>query len=235
VKVALVAQNYEKSFFEYVDDIMSRALPVLEVLRQVCIFSFVKGGLKQKQLDTFRKEFIQVYSIFIKVYGYQHIITFQKLLQLNLIKKHESSKNNYGAIVKQLNLINDYESFQPQSVSSVYAGYAPISVRLIQLASQSLEPSDEIQPLSWVKHLETLKLFPGPIIEECNLSSSSIEKNDPATLLVFIGGVTFAEISAIRCLSETSGYNFFMIGRKFTVLTTSIINAGRMFSSVMES
>ena len=45
-------------------------------------------------------------------------------------------------------------------------------------------------------------------------------------LLVYIGGITFGEIAAIRFLNETMQFH------KFIILTTSIINSKKIFDSL---
>lgn len=180
---------------------MSRNVPVIQVLRQVCLYSISHNGIKQKKYDTFRKDFIQVY-------GYNHILTLQNLERIRLIYKHDGTKSTYPSLIKNLQLIGDYESsVKHRDVSSVYAGYAPISVRLIQAACQLLDPSKEPTTPTWANHLETLKLLPGAFVEQNLPSPTGFKKAiaNPSTLVVFIGGVTLAEISAIRVLSETSG------------------------------
>lgn len=200
---SLIFRTEDGDFLEFLDDLMSRKVPASKVLRLVCIYSYVRGGLKSKILDNFRRDFLQMY-------GYSYMIPLQNMLKINLLRKQDSSKNPYGTLMKNLALANDYESSLDEAkVSSAYAGYAPISVRIIQLACQSFEPSDEILPLTWQKGLDTLKILPGDIFEH-EKPTEGFKKfsKEVSTLLVFIGGITLAEISAIRCLALTRGIFF---------------------------
>ena len=81
--------------------------------------------------------------------------------------------------------------------------YAPMSVRLIQYCSKP----------GWKSIIDSLDLLPGPSFEEYQNSSQNKNKLETTkkirqnngtkrTLVVFVGGCTYAEISALRFLSQ---------------------------------
>ena len=72
-----------------------------------------------------------------------------------------------------------------------------------------------------------LKKLPGEIEFPLNEKEIISPKNKPNFILVvFIGGVTYAEISAIRYLNRTSPFH------KFIILTTHIINGKTLINSL---
>jgi hypothetical protein len=81
-------------------------------------------------------------------------------------------KSNFSQLSKALKLVNEYESNISQfDVSYAYAGYAPISLRIIQLASLSLpgypapKPNSKPVSLSFQGSADILNLLPGPTVE----------------------------------------------------------------------
>jgi len=47
---------------EYIEELINRQESILKVLRLLCLYSQVSNGLKQKVLDTFKREILQVLS-----------------------------------------------------------------------------------------------------------------------------------------------------------------------------
>ena len=149
-------------------------LDFFHVLRLFCLQSLCSGGIR-KNYDALKKMIVQTY-------GYQHIFTLYNLERSGFLRRKESKSNvgGLGSILdsstnsswhllkKNLNLIaddadNGYEVSGFQSdidISYVAAGYAPLSVRLVQAAAQ---------PKGWGSRgkevIETMKLLPGPMVE----------------------------------------------------------------------
>jgi hypothetical protein len=181
----------------------------------MCQYSLVFGGLKQKLYDQFRKDVCEAY-------GAKHIFTFQNLAKVGLLHVHNGSKSPFSQISKALKLVNDYDSDNVADVSAVYRGFAPISVRLIQAASRILPQTSDTKSrgLSWKGYEDVLALTPGKLIEKSIIpetrsfktssTTNSLESPEkiPITLVVFIGGCTFAEISALRNLSRNEKGSF---------------------------
>ncbi|KAG5607934.1 hypothetical protein H5410_029426 [Solanum commersonii] len=128
------------------------------------------------------------------------------------------------------------EKYSPNDISYVFSGYAPLSIRLVQHAIRS----------GWRPIEEILKLLPGPHsdIKRGGFSSSpsldslngSLHNSDKVVdgrrslvLVVFIGGVTSAEISALRFLSAQEGMAYDII-----VATTKIVNGSTLTETFVE-
>lgn len=46
-----------------IEDLMSRQAPMMTVLRAAVLLSLTSGGIKQKALDAFKREFLQVSEV----------------------------------------------------------------------------------------------------------------------------------------------------------------------------
>jgi len=137
----------------------------------------------------------------------------------------------------------------PKDISFTYNGYAPLSVRLVELCSS---------PMGWKRIDDILNLLPGktfeytqelPFVSQRDMGTATTEtKKDgkeskgetktqstpssgkkPLTLVYFLGGVTFAEISALRHLSEKESH-----GRDYIIATTKLISGTTLINSVKE-
>ena len=79
----------------------------------------------------------------------------------------------------------------------------------------------------WGMYKELLKKIPGDTdfpADETEISNNSGEKQ--FFLIVFIGGITYGELAAIRYLNKT------LVNKKFIVLTTGMINYKNIFDSL---
>jgi len=106
----------------------------------------------------------------------------------------------------------------------------PLSARLVEIAAER----------GWRSIEETLNMLPGRCFEVRQELPASVEERSrimqkdeqtkkPLTLVYFIGGVTFSEISAIRHLSEKES-----LARDFIVATTQLCNGDTMLAEVVE-
>ncbi|XP_044460660.1 vacuolar protein-sorting-associated protein 33 homolog isoform X3 [Mangifera indica] len=194
------AQSYDICF-EHIEEIIHKQEPLNKVLRLLILFSVTNSGLPKKQFDYLRRELLHSY-------GFEHMATLNNLEKAGLLKKQES-KSNWLTIKRALQLVvEDTDSANPNDISYVFSGYAPLSIRLVQNAVRS----------GWRPMEEILKLLPGPQMESKRGAFSSNPSSDmlqgalgsvdkladgrrSLVLVVFIGGVTFAEIAALRFLS----------------------------------
>ncbi|KAI8845521.1 Sec1-like protein [Chytridium lagenaria] len=216
VQQNVVAGTVLSSHLDYIEELICRQAPLMHVLRLLGLYSLTAGGLKQKNYDFLRREVIQTY-------GFEHLITFQNFAKLSIIKPVDNSRNNFSSIRKLLRLIvDDVDEHKPNDVSYVYSGYAPISVRLVQLATTKFTINSSMAAfdtsaatiVGWKGSDELLTLLNTGVYfeEEQNTVDASllIEKKTqtPVTLVVFVGGCTFTEISALRYLAKQDGEFF---------------------------
>uniref|UniRef100_A0A2K6GIK7 VPS33A core subunit of CORVET and HOPS complexes n=1 Tax=Propithecus coquereli TaxID=379532 RepID=A0A2K6GIK7_PROCO len=173
----------------YIEDCIAQKHPLIKVLRLVCLQSVCNSGLKQKVLDYYKREILQV-SI------------YPLLVYIN----------------------RGYLRTNPTDISYVYSGYAPLSVRLAQLLSRP----------GWRSIEEVLRILPGPHFEERQPLPTGLQKKrqpgeNRVTLIFFLGGVTFAEIAALRFLSQLEDG-----GTEYVIATTKLMNGTSWIEALME-
>ncbi|XP_023594962.1 vacuolar protein sorting-associated protein 33A isoform X2 [Trichechus manatus latirostris] len=202
----------------YVEDCIAQKHPLIKVLRLICLQSVCNSGLKQKVLDYYRREILQTY-------GYEHILTLYSLEKAGLLRPQAGGRNNYPTIRKTLRLwMDDVNEQNPTDISYVYSGYAPLSVRLAQLLSRP----------GWRSIEEVLRILPGPHFEERQPLPTGLQKKrqpgeNRVTLIFFLGGVTYAEIAALRFLSQLEDG-----GTEYVIATTKLMNGTSWIESLME-
>ncbi|KAI8394045.1 Sec1-like protein [Radiomyces spectabilis] len=120
---------------EYIEEMINKQKPLIQVLRLLCLMSLAQGGLKAKLYDQFQRDIVQTY-------GYEHITTLQRLEKLGLLTRRTSSTPSRSAFAQSRRLlrliVDDVDEFNPNDISYVYSGYAPLSVRLIQCALKKI-------------------------------------------------------------------------------------------------
>lgn len=147
VQQNLAAGADPSSQFEAIEELIARDTPLPQVLRLLCIYSCISGGIKSKELDHFRR-------LILQGYGYQHLLTLHNLEKLQMFLSRASplasmipmsgasagptgTKTNYTYLRKQLRLIVDeVNEGDPNDIAYVYSGYAPLSIRLVQCILQ---------------------------------------------------------------------------------------------------
>jgi hypothetical protein len=235
VQQNLAAGADPSSQHDAIEELISRDAPLAEVLRVLCLESCISGGIKQRELELFKKMILQAY-------GYQHILTLDALEKLQLLLSRSSpvasmipmsgagatagTKTNYTYLRKALRLIVDeVNEHDPNDIAYVYSGYAPLSVRLVQCilqkqyltsitrggtntaagvgaggASQGWRGFDEA-----VKHVrgytfDEVQKGEDKAVKARALLSGSGEKR--IVFVVFLGGITFTEIAALRFIAK---------------------------------
>lgn len=243
VQQNLVAGADPSSQFDTIEELIARNSPLSEILRLLCIYSCVSGGIKAREFDLFRR-------LILEGYGYQHILTLHSLEKLQMFLSRSSplagmipmagsagatgTKTNYTYLRKQLRLIVDeVKEHDPNDIAYVYSGYAPLSVRLVQciLQKQYLLSMTKGSGASnaagavaggaqgWRGFDDALKHARGQTFDELQkgedkavkaraLLSGGAEKK--TVFVVFVGGVTFTEIAALRFIAkQEEGMNVF--------------------------
>lgn len=112
---------------------MTKQYNKMKVLRAMCIYSTTQGGLQKVDYDNLRR-------VFIMNYGYQEMVTLMNLSDAGLFKLKDKKAPgyfdwNWQKIKDGLKLINDegVNELNPSDITYVYNGFAPISVRLIEM------------------------------------------------------------------------------------------------------
>lgn len=238
-----------------IEELIARDTPLAEVLRLLCIYSCVSGGIKSKDFDYFRR-------LVVEGYGYQHLLTLHNLEKLQLFLSRSSpmanmipmpgagaatgTKTNYTYLRKQLRLIVDeVNEHDPDDIAYVYSGYAPLSIRLVQCVLQkqylfSLMRSNAVAGTAavagsgaqgWRGFDEVVKHARGPTFDDIQKGEDKAIKarallsggGDRKTVfVVFVGGITFTEIAALRFIAKKEE------GKQATSLLFLLLSVYRM-------
>ncbi|TRX97712.1 hypothetical protein FHL15_001467 [Xylaria flabelliformis] len=284
----LAAGADPSSQHDAIEELIARDTPLSEVLRLLCIYSCVSGGIKSKDFDHFRR-------LVLEGYGYQHLITLHNLEKLQLFLPRSSpmanmipmpgagnatgTKTNYTYLRKQLRLIVDeVNEHDPDDIAYVYSGYAPLSIRLVQCVLQkqhlfSITRGSAVAGTGtvagsgaqgWRGFDEVVKHARGPAFDEIQKGEDKAVKarallsggGDKKTVfVVFVGGITFTEIAALRFIAKKEEGELpdlpfplcFYISprnevanqcnvarRNFVICATSIISGNKMMEAGIE-
>ncbi|CAK4069166.1 unnamed protein product [Aphanomyces euteiches] len=229
------------TLFEELEELIGLQEPLLKVLRLLCLQSLTSGGIKAKSFDLLRRELIQTY-------GFEMLLVLGNLEKVGLLRRQDSlfpvaSSSAFMTVRKSLRLINDNVNvLNPKDIAYVTKGYAPLSVRLIEIAATNKMS----HTTGWKTIQDTLKQLPGPS-EEISQSSSKQNELDESTgpsekkdkgfgaderkvmVVFFIGGITFMEIAALRHLAKQPECPFDIV-----IATTKILNGNTLIKSICD-
>lgn len=235
VQQNLAAGADPSSQFDAIEELIARDTPLPQVLRLLCIYSCISGGIKAKELDHFRR-------LILQGYGYQHLLTLHNLERLQMLLSRSSplasmipmtgsvgaagTKTNYTYLRKQLRLIVDeVNEHDPNDIAYVYSGYAPLSIRLVQCVLQkqyllSITRGNGVTNApgpaaggqqGWRGFDDAVKHARGQTFDEVQKGEDKAVKarallsgsGDKKTVfVVFVGGITYTEIAALRFLAK---------------------------------
>ncbi|KAL2436727.1 Vacuolar protein sorting-associated protein 33A [Exophiala dermatitidis] len=245
-----------------IEELIARDAPLSTILRLLCLESAVAGGLRLKDLDSFRRQILHAY-------GFQHLLTLDALETMELLQPRSSAsalllpvgggggqtekgtKTNYAYLRKELRLIIDeYNEQDPEDIAYVYSGYAPLSVRIVQCVLQkqylqSLHKSPlPLTPSSigWTGFEDILKSAKGPTFTLAQKPTDEKAAKAKAALagtggwktifVMFLGGITFAEVAALRFIGRKMAESGQR--RKIVICTTGIVSGRSIMDGVIE-
>jgi len=152
------------------------------------------------------------------------MLTFSALKQLGLYTELDK-KSTFKTLSKRLNLVpkdvDKVDLKKPQEMAYVFSGaYTPISCRFVeQVLSTGVSAFEEMSRLLGVD------VYSSRMAPSARYSSTSESPGSKCKLIMFLGGCTYSEISALRLLATKLGY-------RIIVATTAIINGTRLLKSV---
>lgn len=210
---------------------------VYAVLRLLCLYCAVNDGIPKKDFDILRKDVFNTY-------GFQHIATIHALQEAHILYKKEDRKpSTFSDAKTRLNLlVQDGRSINeenPDDIHYAYAGYAPLSSRLIENACTSgwetcLDTSNPTrvitQGLDDDGYARDVVMGSNGVDCQRHHAESCTKKGKRNTLIVFIGGVTHAELSTLRFLAKRE-----RIPCNIIIGTTTILNGTSLITSLLQS
>lgn len=213
-------QNLEKSLLkgelpnkihDFIEDEMGKKANEYNLLKMICLESIIHSGIKYKIYEQIKKDFLNTY-------GYKEIFLWHNLEKIEILKPQDNN-SFYADANKKLQLVfEDVDINEQSDISYTYNGYAPMIVKLIEKA---------LSQGGWSAIRDLLRKIPGETnfpSEESDIYSTSVDKQ--FILLVFIGGITYGELAAIRLLNKKNR------NKKFIVLTTGMVNTKKIFDSL---
>lgn len=223
----IIGQVNDKQTLEYIEDCIIRQDPLPKVMRLLCLYCVVRNGLPAKEFDSLRKELVHSYGHFI-------LLTLNNLEEASLFFKQGTKKRNlnWSRVFKPLELFDqnlDEKQLEPKSIHYVHSGYAPLSVRLVELARTVDGWLNKVKPL--------LEKDGFPVGDKHQIRDEGVakDKDDKSVLVFLVGGCTFAEISAIRLLGERREISQKVLKYKYVVGTSKLINGNTLLTSLFEN
>ena len=206
-----------------------------KAMRLLCLQSLTSGGIRSNKYDSIKRAIIQTY-------GYEHLFTLCSLEKCGILKRKDlllvEGLSPWHGLKKPFRLIDD----RVNDISYVAAGYAPLSIRLLQILGSG----------SWTAASEIIKQLPGPLLEfsqqdsvaeelsdalkreggsgggnnnnnDASAIGNSFYSEDTKTKKVLfffvIGGLSFLEIASCRYLSKDPTFPFKIIMASDSILS----------------
>ncbi|BDA43254.1 Vacuolar protein sorting-associated protein 33A [Coccomyxa sp. Obi] len=214
---------------ESIEEMMCNEEDLFVVLRLMCLMSLTQGGVPKKYFDALRKEVLHSY-------GHEYMLLLSKLQDAGLLVKQEGGKGNFAALKRAFRLlVDDVDDKTPTDIAYVFSGYAPLSVRMVEAA---------VKGPGWGVGEEVLRLLPGPSFEVEQTTDdkglpiekpvqdrklTGVSRKRRVIVVVFIGGVTFAEIAALRFVGSRPEVNC-----TFVTATTKLINGTSLLENIVD-
>ncbi|XP_033499352.1 vacuolar protein sorting-associated protein 33B [Epinephelus lanceolatus] len=235
----------------FIEEHINRQVSMVESLRLLCLLSITENGLLPKDYRSLKAQYLQSY-------GVDHLLTFANLRQLGLLVEQQqgetltvmeskvgklvndktagkltdafsslAKKSNFRALSRKLSLVPksdaEYDLRVPRDMAYIFSGaYVPLSCKLIE---QVLERD------GWTGLEEVARLLNGHEFAVTGSNGADLKVRNDAQriiLVMFLGGCTFSEISALRFLGRERGY-------KFIVVTTAITNSSRLIEALLDN
>uniref|UniRef100_A0A4W4GW34 Vacuolar protein sorting-associated protein 33B n=1 Tax=Electrophorus electricus TaxID=8005 RepID=A0A4W4GW34_ELEEL len=224
----------------YIEEHINRQVSMIESLRLLCLLSLTENGEAYDYGIEHLLSFANLRQIGLLVEqqpGETLTVMESKVGKLvndktagKLTDAFSSlaKKSNFRALSKRLMLIpktgEEYDLRVPRDMAYIFSGaYIPLSCKLIE---QVLERD------GWTGFEEVTRMLNGHefAVTGGNSGTETRNKTDPQRiiLVMFLGGCTFSEISALRFLGRERGC-------KFIVLTTAITNSSRLLESLLDN
>ena len=225
----LLLENVEEKLcVEHIEELIHMQGSLIVPLRLLCLYSQTETGIKPRTLQSLRHQFLQAH-------GYHHLNTFYNLQRSGILleQKQADQKRSYSALRRKLQLVpkagDQYDLQNPTDMAYVFSGaYTPISCRLVEevlrhggwLGLEEVTRHIPEQPFAQVR---SQSAWPNP----ARGSSPSPSSLPRATLIYFIGGCSYSEVSALRFLARRLGVTFY-------IATTHFVNNKSLVDSAIE-
>ena len=259
VQQNLLAGSDPSAVHENIEELIARDVPLKTVLRLLCLESCLSNGIRSRDLETFKRHVLHAYG-YQHILTLANLEKLGLLIPreshrgyLNPIAGAAGqSATDWNAVRKSLQLwVDEVKEVDPDDIAYVFSGYAPLSVRLVQCILQKSHLYSLINPKSassaptgtgWKGFEDILARMRGATVDVTQKGSDADASHARKTLrgskegpkvsiVFFLGGVTYAEIAALRFVSEKLQESS---GRRIVIGTTSIISGDRAVGAAVE-
>lgn len=233
----LVEGVESKSSLEFVEEGVIRQFSPMISLRLLALYSITQSGIASK-------DYRNLIKLYVQSYGHKYIGTLFNMKKMAVLSESSpvglSSTNNpllsqnitsfiktnesirkFRQTIKKLNLIPQTDNRiadvrNPKDCSYVFGGsYIPLISRYIELLVDSRNSKEELNKLLGTKCVNLNDGF----------KSDEQMKTGPKAVLVFvIGGITYAEVSALRWVAKRTGIHLM-------IASTSLTNGSQFLQS----
>jgi hypothetical protein len=199
-----------REMMETLELLMAKGVERDNILRLFALCSVTQSGLKEKVYQELYKEYVDCY-------GFEEMNTLLNMEEMGLfVKKQSRYKYDWARIMKDFLIINEEVQLKtPVDYSYVYNGYSPLSVKLVDYCMNEKGLGTIDNKLRYVTPKYKYPANERELFEKRGIYSSGGKK---VIMVFYIGGVTYAEISAIRFLNKLHS------DKVFVIATTQIIN-----------
>ncbi len=225
-EVILLSGETPNDLRSFYDEYLCEQKDLIKLIKLMIIESLTQNGIQGYQ---------QLKREIINIYGFQKIFLFRDLENLGWLKERPLLKSlkkligsSYSDLFNKLELVSENpEPNKFDDCSYVMEGCSPISLKIIEKAVKG----------QWSTIIDTLRKMPGvtnmPQDENVIIRP---KKDKNIMFIVFIGGVTYAEIEGIRFLNRkyNEEYKNKKIKKKkqFIILTTGVLNCKKILGKL---
>ena len=223
----LLSGDPPEHLHDFYDEILCEQKDLISLIKLMVIESLTQNGVQGYQ--KLKREILNIY-------GYQKIFLFRDLEMLGWLKEKQIIKNlkniidlTYSQIYEKMNLVKErkQQKLEVEDCSYVLSGFTPISLKIIESAVYG----------KWNTIIDILRKMPGITNfpnDESVISNPIKDRN--LMFIIFIGGVTYTEIEAIRFLNRKFNEEHLRGKRKkktqFIILTTAILNSKKILENL---
>uniref|UniRef100_A0A673JM29 Vacuolar protein sorting-associated protein 33B n=1 Tax=Sinocyclocheilus rhinocerous TaxID=307959 RepID=A0A673JM29_9TELE len=236
----------------HIEEHINRQVSMIDSLRLLCLLSITENGLLSKDYKSLKAQYLQSYGIEhlltfanLRQLGLLEeqqagetltvmeskvgkLVTDKTVGKLTDAFSSLAKKSNFRALSKRLALVpksgEEYDLRVPRDMAYVFSGaYIPLSCKLIE---QVMERD------GWTGLEEVARMLNGQEFAVTGGCSSSEARNKTdaqrIVLVMFLGGCTYSEISALQFLGKERGC-------RFIVVTTAITNSARLLEALLDN
>jgi len=212
----------------------NKTSPLNKILRICCLYCIVNDGIDLEWCSVLQ-------HIIILKFGSKYCFIIEHLLKIGMLHPPLSQyAGSWEKLKKDFLLLPDQDNNDPNDISFIFGGYAPLSCRIIEYALTIplrmliRKQKKDILYNGWIdrsisKKMQKVSDTVFNVVQNINLKyldEEQITSMGSVVLVFFIGGITYAEISALRFITKINP------GKHIIIATTKVINGNNFIESL---